>query len=153
MGHGRHKFIAGLAAPLVLMSGAANAQVSSDGRLQADIITAVAQSLGANPAALPEYNEELKAARREADIAAVCGPQPKIQFLNKGMAEKVIAHAIGILQRNHAAVSERPRYITDLIVTSAVSFEAGRLAGATTGYRAGLCAAPAPPAPALRSPR
>lgn len=152
MVRGREKSVAGIAASLVLLSAAANGQVSADNRLQAEIVVAVAQSLGADPAALPDYNEALKRARREADVTAVCGPQPKAQFLNEKMTEKVIAHALDILKRNNPAVSERPRYITDLIVTSAVSFEAGRLAGATAEYRAALCSASAPTAPAPQAP-
>jgi hypothetical protein len=88
MVHGRKRFVAGLAASLVLLSAAANGQMSAENQLQAETVAAVAQSLGADPAALPDYNDDLKSARREADVAAVCGPQPKAQFLNNTMARR-----------------------------------------------------------------
>ncbi len=135
----------GLVAVVLLLSTPVQAQVTPGTKLQADIVTAVAQALGAVPDQLPDYNAELQTARHEADVATICGGAGKPRFLNPTVANKVVARALDLVKQSNAAVAERPQYVTDLIIASAVSFEAGRLAGSTPEYRAALCAPPAPP--------
>jgi len=115
-------------------------QQKVDENLQVEVVAAVAQSLGADLANLPDYAAELKAARLTADLAALCGPTPKAQFLTPAVADKVIAHAVDSLKQKSQSLWERPRYVRDLVIVSAASFEAGRLAGTSKEYRAGVAA-------------
>lgn len=117
----------------------ASAQWSTDDALQTQVVAAVAKSLGADPEQIPNYNDELKQARREADAATICGNSSVPQFLNEAVATKVFKNTLFLLKKNDVSVSERPRYVADLIITSAASFEAGRLAASTDEYRASLC--------------
>lgn len=128
-------------ATIVMMSPVASVgQPSADETIQYDVIIAVAQALGADAAKLPSYDSELKMARRSADFAAVCGGNSKGQFLTPAVAEKVVAHALASLKQKSPSLWERPRYIRDLIIVSAASFEAGRLAATTKEYLAELTA-------------
>lgn len=118
-------------------------QQKVDDKLQAEVVIAVAAALGANPANVPSYEAELKTARRTADVAALCGPAP--QFLTPAIAEKVVARAIELLKLKDDSLWERPRYVRDLIVVSATSFEAGRFAGMSKEYRTALVASVSTP--------
>ncbi|MDN7909074.1 hypothetical protein [Burkholderia cepacia] len=113
---------------------------TAEDKLRTDVITAVAQALGADPGNLPDYATELRAARRTADVATFCGPNPQAQFLTPQVADKVTARAITLLKQKNSSLWERPQFVRDLIVVSAASFEAGRIAGTTKEYRAGLAA-------------
>ncbi|MFM0632639.1 hypothetical protein [Paraburkholderia xenovorans] len=120
-------------------------QASDDDALKASVLVAVAQSLGADPSNLPEYQADLQAARRVADTASICGSGSGGQFLTPDIANKVISKAVDLVKQKNASFWERPHYVRDLIVVSAVSFEAGRLAGTSKEYRAALAAsAPTP---------
>lgn len=132
------KIALGLVSIAVSLPTASFGQQEVDDKLQTAVIASVAQSLGADPANLPDYMAELKTARRTADVAALCGPAP--QFLTPDVAKKVIARAVDLLKKSSNSLWERPRYVRDLIVVSAASFEAGRLAGTNKEYRVTLAA-------------
>ncbi|MFM0420046.1 hypothetical protein [Paraburkholderia aromaticivorans] len=130
-------WLASLAASL---QSVALGQQKVDENLQVEVVTVVAQSLGADPANLPDYAAELQAARLTADVVALCGPTPKAQFLTPAVANKVIARAVDLLKQKSQSLWERPRYVRDLVIVSAASFEAGRLAGTSKEYRAAVAA-------------
>jgi hypothetical protein len=119
---------------------------SEDDALKASVLIAVAQSLGADPLNLPDYQAELQVARVVSDTALICGASLGGHFLTPAVANKMILRAVDLVKQKNPSLWERPRYVRDLIVVSAVSFEAGRFAGASKEYRATLAAsAPATP--------
>jgi hypothetical protein len=120
-------------------------ETKDDDALKASVLVAVAQSLGADPSNLPDYQTDLQAARKVADTASLCGTSSGSKFLTPAVANKVVLRAVDIVKKTNPSLWERPRYVRDLIVISAVSFEAGRFAGTSKEYRAALAAsAPAP---------
>jgi hypothetical protein len=120
-------------------------QTSDDDALKSSVLVAVAQSLGADPSNLPSYQTDLQAARRVADTASLCGKSSDTKFLTPEVAKKVILRAVDLVKKNNPSLWDRPSFVRDLIVVSAVSFEAGRFAGTSKEYRAALAASvPAP---------
>lgn len=125
---------------------------SDDDTLRAAVLVAVAQALGADSSNLPDYQVDLQVARKAADMASLCGMSTGGQFLQSDVANKVVLKAVDLVKEKNLSFWERPRYVRDLIVVSAVSFEMGRLAGTSKAYRDELVAGAPDPSKCKQSP-
>jgi hypothetical protein len=106
------------------------------------VILAASEALGAKPGTSLQYSDALNSARVTIDKAFYCAAKPEVIGLPKSVIDQVAARALQNIGKGEfaSALSDRPAYVTDLIVTAISAFELGRVTSIPKSQQEVLCA-------------